>query len=233
MLFTEVKNMKIIKKIILLLVVLSLIPVKVTFAEEKIITVSGSGVISGDGVSFDSTDVILPKKSSMKYMVNTDETSLYRVMVKGLFNEESIYNISVDSIVCETVTVHKNSCDKLVFYINLKEGTRELKVFTVTGRALIMDIDICAVLETDATKFVERINNAKKVQDVKNVIDSYDDAIRLNKMMMSGGDIHTSSCSRIGKSGIAFPRRICTNEDLVNALRSCDLRLIINGEITK
>ena len=62
---------------------------------------------------------------------------------------------------------------------------------------------------------------------------AYDDAIRLNKMMMSGGDIHTSSCSRIGKSGIAFPRRICTNEDLVNALRSCDLRLIINGEITK
>lgn len=60
---------------------------------------------------------------------------------------------------------------------------------------------------------------------------AYNDAIKLEKLMLSGGDIHEADCPGIGQSGIAFPKRIRSNEDLITALRSDDLRLIINGEL--
>ena len=60
---------------------------------------------------------------------------------------------------------------------------------------------------------------------------AYEDAMRCNKLMLSGGDIHESQCARIGQSGIVFPKRIQNNEELVKALQNHDLRIIINGEI--
>lgn len=171
--------MKIFKRIILLLIIMCIIPMQGIFAVTKNITVSGSGMISGDGVSFDTTEVILPKASAMNYTVNIAETSLYRVLVSGTFNTESVYNISVDSIIVENVSVFKYSSDKLVFYISLSKGQRILTFNTVTGRAMINGFDLTKVSAEDTDMFVSRINGAKTAQEVKKAVYDFDEKIKL------------------------------------------------------
>ena len=47
----------------------------------------------------------------------------------------------------------------------------------------------------------------------------------------SGADVHWKDYEGIGQAGLAFPRRLRTNEEFVAALRAGEGRLIINGEI--
>lgn len=80
----------------------------------------------------------------------------------------------------------------------------------------------------DVCDGVEVYNSA---DDSKSNSMSYDDAVRLDKCMLSGGDNHESYCPRIGRSGLVFSKRIRTNDELVEALLRREGKLVIEGEI--
>ena len=48
----------------------------------------------------------------------------------------------------------------------------------------------------------------------------------------SGGDIHSIYEEGLGKAGIALKRRISSNSELVNSLKSGDYKLIIDGKVS-
>ena len=56
------------------------------------------------------------------------------------------------------------------------------------------------------------------------------DAIKLNMIMTSGGDIHKSWDERIGMAGMIFEKRIRSNKDFIEALKSRSGKLVIAGE---
>lgn len=56
-------------------------------------------------------------------------------------------------------------------------------------------------------------------------------ADRLGLIRTSGADSHWSDYEGIGRAGLAFPRRLRTNEELVAAMRAGEGHLIIDGEI--
>lgn len=57
------------------------------------------------------------------------------------------------------------------------------------------------------------------------------DAIQMDMIMTSGGDIHRSWDERIGLGGIVFKERIKTNDAFVKALKSRTGRLVIEGKM--
>lgn len=59
---------------------------------------------------------------------------------------------------------------------------------------------------------------------------AYQDAIRLDRFMTSGGDVHMTSEGRIGRTGNIFERRIRTMDELIEALRNREGYLLIDGE---
>lgn len=56
------------------------------------------------------------------------------------------------------------------------------------------------------------------------------DAIQLDMIMTSGGDIHRSWDERIGLAGVVFEERMRTNETFVKALKNRTGRLVIKGK---
>ncbi len=62
---------------------------------------------------------------------------------------------------------------------------------------------------------------------------AYKDALLYNKFMLSGGDVHEDYCQRVGTSGLAFPKRIRTSPELVEALLKREGRLIVEGKIVE
>lgn len=57
------------------------------------------------------------------------------------------------------------------------------------------------------------------------------DAVHLEKIKISGGDIHRCWDERIGLAGMEFDKRIKTNEEFVAALKNGEGRLIIGGKV--
>ncbi len=49
-------------------------------------------------------------------------------------------------------------------------------------------------------------------------------------LQTAGGDVHEQYSSGIGQAGVAFAQRVRTGEELVEALRSGDYRLVVAGE---
>lgn len=60
---------------------------------------------------------------------------------------------------------------------------------------------------------------------------AYQDAVRLDKVMTSGGDVHMISEGRIGRTGNNFERRIRTMDELILALRNKEGCLLIDGKV--
>ncbi|MBQ4559951.1 MAG: histidinol-phosphatase [Tyzzerella sp.] len=60
---------------------------------------------------------------------------------------------------------------------------------------------------------------------------AYQDAVRLDKIMTSGGDVHMISEGRIGRTGNNFERRIRTMDELILALRNKEGCLLIDGKV--
>ena len=60
---------------------------------------------------------------------------------------------------------------------------------------------------------------------------AYQDAVRLDKIMTSGGDVHMISEGRIGRTGNNFERIIRTMDELILALRNKEGCLLIDGKV--
>lgn len=75
------------------------------------------------------------------------------------------------------------------------------------------------------------VYNAADLKDSNDT--AYADAVKLDKFMISGADVHEDYCPRIGSSGLAFSRRIRTNEELVEALLGREGKLIIDGKVVE
>lgn len=59
---------------------------------------------------------------------------------------------------------------------------------------------------------------------------AYQDAVRLDKLMTSGGDVHMINEGRIGRTGNVFERRIRTMDELILALQNREGFFLIDGE---
>lgn len=60
------------------------------------------------------------------------------------------------------------------------------------------------------------------------------DAIQLNKIMTSGGDVHrVIGEPKLGQAGIAFPRRLKDIHDFVTALKNGEGQIMYHGEMRK
>lgn len=60
---------------------------------------------------------------------------------------------------------------------------------------------------------------------------AYDYAVKCNKIMTSGGDIHNAGDSRIGRAGIFTEKPIESIDSLVKILKSGNYSLCVNGKI--
>lgn len=80
--------------------------------------------------------------------------------------------------------------------------------------------DLCDGIEVYNTGDSDKRNNA-----------AYDDAVALNTLMFSGGDIHElDSDERISQAGFAFERRLTDIHDFVNAVKNHEGYYLIHGE---
>ena len=77
----------------------------------------------------------------------------------------------------------------------------------------------------DAVEVFNYCNTAKENDEARNY------ALKHDLFMMSGGDIHEKSHPGVGKAGMAFDREITTSEELVEALKNHEGRMIVNGII--
>ena len=59
---------------------------------------------------------------------------------------------------------------------------------------------------------------------------AYRDAVALNKLMTSGGDVHYVGDAAIGQAGVLFKNRMKTIEEFVTALRSREGHVVIDGQ---
>ena len=55
------------------------------------------------------------------------------------------------------------------------------------------------------------------------------DAMKLNKIMTSGGDIHKRQDERIGQAGMVFEERLRTEQEFLNALKGGKGKILIQG----
>lgn len=61
---------------------------------------------------------------------------------------------------------------------------------------------------------------------------AFQDALRLQKIMTSGGDVHQAwGCAELGPAGIGFQRRIKDISDFVNALKHGEGHIMFHGEM--
>jgi len=80
--------------------------------------------------------------------------------------------------------------------------------------------DVCDGIEVYNAADPKEIND-KNLQD----------AIRLGKLMTSGGDVHIASDINIGKAGMAFDRRLKDITDFVKALKQGEGHVMYAGEM--
>ena len=74
------------------------------------------------------------------------------------------------------------------------------------------------------------IYNAGDEMDINEL--ALQDAYRLNKIMTSGGDVHRAHLDRkIGKGGMAFPKRLNSIYDFIDHVKKRNCKFIMDGEV--
>lgn len=81
--------------------------------------------------------------------------------------------------------------------------------------------DVCDGLE---------VYNAGDIDEINEL--ALQDAIALNKLMTSGGDVHqVENELKLGKAGIGFERRLKDSADFVHAIKNGEGHIMFNGEM--
>ena len=76
------------------------------------------------------------------------------------------------------------------------------------------------------------VYNAGDVDEINEL--AVRDAIVLNKLMTSGGDVHkVIDEPKIGRAGVGFKRRLNDTKDFVNALKNREGQIMFHGEMRK
>ena len=76
------------------------------------------------------------------------------------------------------------------------------------------------------------VYNASDTDEVNEL--AVQDAIRLNKLMTSGGDVHkVQDEPKLGLAGVGFERRLSDIRDFVNALKNGEGQIMFHGEMRK
>lgn len=76
------------------------------------------------------------------------------------------------------------------------------------------------------------VYNASDTDEVNEL--AVQDAIRLNKLMTSGGDVHkVQDEPKLGLAGVGFERRLSDIKDFVNALKNGEGQIMFHGEMRK
>ena len=76
------------------------------------------------------------------------------------------------------------------------------------------------------------VYNASDTDEVNEL--AVQDALTLNKLMTSGGDVHrVIDEPKLGRAGVGFERRLKDGKDFVNALKNGEGQIMFHGEMRK